>query len=195
MKNYNKLFFSLLLVICINSLSFAQPAETVSAGEIIFNDSFVNSESFNKVYLLRSGENVVIKNLCTSDDVAIGLKSFLDVSNRLALVYQRRDSLSLKIITEYEKIDKTIGNVSLGLTMISDSLRKVSDLNLQPSILLLDDSNKKLESSNKQLDDAVLKLDEINSDLNKIQISNIWKYLGFALGGVAVGVLIGGLAF
>lgn len=187
-----KIFLFLLLPAWISII--AQPVETRSAGEIVFDDAFLNG-NFNKVFLLQSGEHVIIKNMCSAEEIAIGVKNYLDISNKLAMIYQRRDSLSLRIITEYEKIDATINNVSSGLRTISDSLRKVSELNLQPSILLLDDSNRKLESSNKQLDDAMVKLDEINSDLNKIRLTNIWKYLGFSLGGLAVGVLVGGLAF
>lgn len=193
MKNHFIAVLNLLLVISCYSV-FSQDVETRSVGEISFNDAFIN-ESFNKIYLLKPGENVSLKNLCSSADIAIGLKDYVDISSRLALVYQRRDSLSLRIITEYEKIDKSINILSSGLKMISDSLQKVSSINLQPSITLLSDSNRKLEDSNKQLDSAMIKLDEINSDLNKIELTNIWKYVGFGALGLALGIAIGAVAF
>ena len=194
MKKFFNLIICLLFILGIHSVLFAQQAETRSVGEIKFDDDVINS-GFNRVYLLQPGENVIIKNLCSKEEIAIGSKNFLEISNRLALVYQRRDSLSLRIISEYEKIDKTIGNVSAGLAMISDSLRRVSELNLQPSIDLLGDSNKKLENSNTQLSDAVNNLNSINSDLSKLHFKNIWENAGYALGGVLVGVIVGAIIF
>ncbi len=194
MKIYKILVLNLFLFVVINYIIFAQPAVTTSAGEIIFNDNILNGE-FNRVYLLQSGKHVIVKNLCSSEEIAIGLKNYLDISNKLAIVYQRRDSISLRIINEYEKIDKTIDNISLNLRMVSDSLNKVSELNLQPSINSLNDSNSKLESSNKKLGSAVERLDEINSDLSKIHLKNIWENTGYALVGVLIGILIGGAVF
>jgi hypothetical protein len=188
------ILISILILVALNSIILAQQVESTSAGEIIFDDSILN-QGFNKVYLLQSGEHVTVKNLCSSEEIAIGLKNYLDISNKLAIVYQRRDSISLKIITEYGKIGKAIDNISLDLRMVSDSLKKVSELNLQPSINSLNDSNSKLESSNKQLGSAVERLDEINSDLNKIHLKNIWENAGYALAGVLIGVLIGGAFF
>jgi hypothetical protein len=194
MKIYSNIILAALLVINFSSLNFSQEVETRSVGEISFNDAFVN-ESFNKIFLLKPGENVTLKNFSTSTDIAIGLKDYVDISSRLALVYQKRDSISLRIVTEYEKLDESIADLSSGLKIISDSLQKVSAINLQPSIILLSDSNRKLESSNKQLDNALVKLDEINSDLNALQWTNIWKYLGFGALGLAVGIAIGAAAF
>ncbi|HVO72834.1 MAG TPA: hypothetical protein VMT35_02325 [Ignavibacteriaceae bacterium] len=194
MKIRITLIQNLFFILILTSSVLPQNVETKSAGEISFDDAFVK-DSFNKIYLLEPGEKVSLKNLCTSTQIAIGLKDYIDVSSSLALVYQKRDSLSLRIVTEYEKIGKSIDDLSLGLRMISDSLQKVSSINLQPSITLLSDSNRKLEDSNKQLDNAMLKLDEINSDLNKIQLTNIWKYLGFGALGLAVGIVIGAVAF
>lgn len=193
MKSYT-ILIAVIFLVALNSIIWAQPAETASAEGIIFSDSMVN-QGFNKVYLLQPGKNVTIKNLCSSEEIAIGLKDYLDVSNKLAIVYQKRDSISLKIITEYEKIDQTVNNISLDLTKFSDSLKKVSELNLQPSINSLNDSNSKLESSNKQLGSAIERLDEINSDLNKIHLKNIWENTGYILIGVLLGVLIGGTVF
>ncbi len=193
MKIYFVFLVSLLVFSC-SPILFSQEVETRSVGEISFNDAFVN-ESFNKIFLLKPGENVSLKNLCTSTEIAIGLKDYVDISSRLALVYQKRDSISLRIVTEYEKLDESIADLSSGLKMISDSLQKVSAINLQPSIVLLSDSNRKLENSNKQLDNALIKLDEINADLNTLQWTNIWKYLGFGALGLAVGIAIGAAAF
>jgi hypothetical protein len=193
MKKYF-LFIAINLLLFSSPILFPQQIETRSVGEISFNDAFIN-ESFNRIFLLKPGENVTLKNLSTSTDIAIGLKDYVDISSRLALVYQKRDSISLRIVTEYEKLDESISDLSSGLRTISDSLQKVSAINLQPSIILLSDSNRKLENSNKQLDNALIKLDEINSDLNTLQWTNIWKYLGFGALGLAIGIAVGAAAF
>jgi hypothetical protein len=193
MRTYTTLI-PILVFVVLSSIIRAQPVETTSAGEIIFDDSMLN-QAFNTVYLLQSGEHVIVKNLCSSEEIAIGLKDYLDISNKMAIVYQKRDSVSLRIITEYEKIDKAINNISTDLRAVSDSLKKISELNLQPSINSLNDSNSRLESSNKQLYNAVERLDEINSDLSKIHLKNIWENAGYALVGILIGALIGGAVF
>jgi hypothetical protein len=175
----------ILLLVCNNLFLPAQSAGTRSAGEITFNDHILNNE-FNKVYLLQPGENVIVNNI-SSAEIAIGLKNYFDVSNKLALTYLNHDSLSLKIISEYEKLDETVNRINFGLNMISENLQKA---NLQPSIGLLERSNAALESSNKQIDSAVEKLNEINSDLTHIQFANLWSILAAGIIGFAAGAII-----
>ncbi len=186
MKFYNKLFLSILFFTGINSFISAQQVNTKSAGEISFKDDLLNP-GFNKVYLLQPGEHVVISNLCSSEEIAIGLKNYFDLSNKLAIEYQERDSLSIKLINEYAKMDETITKIHLGLRNISASLKKV---NLQDPITLLGKSNETLENSNKQLDNAVVKLNEINSDLNGLQFANLWSILAAGIIGFIAGALI-----
>lgn len=186
MKLYNKLQFLVLFFTGFTPLLFSQSIRTISAGEITFNDTNLRKE-FNKVYLLQPGEFVIVKNLCSSEEIAIGLKNYFDISNKLALTYQNRDSLSLKIITEYEKIDRTVSNINSGLNRISDNLQKV---NLHSSIELLEKSNATLNSTNKQLDSAVVKLNEINSDLTGVQFANLWSILAAGIIGFIAGALV-----
>lgn len=185
MKTYYQLILALIYVFFSLPVD-AQSIKSKSAGEVIFNDSNLTRE-FNKIYLLQSGEFVIVKNLCSSEEIAICLKKYFDISNKLALTYQSQDSLSSKIIDEYKKIDQTVSNINLGLNTISEQLQKV---NLRPSINLLEKSNATLESSNRQLDSAVVKLNEINSDLTGIQFANLWSILAAGIAGFIAGALV-----
>ncbi len=187
MKSFYKLFFLFSICISFNPLTSAQSIKTISAGEITFQDSNLESE-FNKVYLLQPGEFVIVKNSCSSEEVAIGSKNYFDVSNKMALAFQSRDSISLKIISEYQRINREISSVEFSLKLVSDNLEKID---LQSSINLLDKSNQTLENSSGQLDSAVVKLNEINSDLNSVWFTN---YLSIFIAGL-VGFIAGGLIF
>ena len=186
MKLYYIVMFLVLFCTCSTPLFFPQSIKTISAGEIIFDDAVLRKE-FNKVYLLQPGEYVIVKNLSASEEIAIESKNYFDISNKLALTYQNRDSLSVKIITEYEKIDRTVSNINSGLTAIEDNLQNI---NLQSSISLLEKSNATLEGSNRQLDSAVTKLNEINSDLNGVKFANLWSILAAGLVGFIAGALV-----
>jgi hypothetical protein len=186
MKLSFKLLSFVLFLTAFTPLLFSQSIKAVSAGEITFNDAVLSKE-FNKVYLLQPGEFVTVKNLSASGEIAIGSKNYFDISNKLALTYQSHDSLSLKIILQYEKIDSKIKTLNSGLTIISDDLQKI---NLTPSISLLEKSNATLENSNKELDSAVAKLNEINSDLTGVQFANLWSILAAGIIGFITGSLV-----
>jgi hypothetical protein len=186
MRLYYKLTITFLLYIFFTPLLFSQSIKSVPAGEIAFNDTVLFKE-YNKVYLLQPGEYAVIKNLCTSEEIAIGSKKYFDISNKMALAYQDRDSLTIKIISEYQKLNLAINNLEFNLKMIRDNLRSAD---LQPSIELLDKSNIILKHSNRKLDNAVTKLNEINSDLTGFQFANLWRILAAGLAGFIAGALI-----
>ncbi|MFZ0454262.1 MAG: hypothetical protein WCE54_07515 [Ignavibacteriaceae bacterium] len=186
MKLIYLLSLGFLLSIVVSNLSPAQQKSSKDVPEISFNDNTIDN-GFNRIFLLMPGEQIIINNLCSSEEIAIGFKSYVDISNKLALFYQNSDSISLKIISEYKNIDHTINNIGIGLKMISDDLHKV---NLQRSIELLNKSGVTLENSNKKLEDAVEKLNEINSDLTGFYFGNLWSILIAGIAGFAAGALI-----
>lgn len=186
MKLFDKFTTMVLTCIFIAPLSFSQSVKTISAGEITFDDAVLNKE-FNKVYLLQPGEFVYIKNLCSSEEIAIGLKNYFDISNKMALAYRDRDSLSVKIISEYQKLNLAVNNLEFKLKTVKENLRSAD---LQPSILLLDKSNTTLNNSNNKLDDAVAKLNEINSELNGFKFANLWYIISAGIAGFIAGALI-----
>jgi hypothetical protein len=186
MKSYNKLLFLFLIFAIYNPLLFSQSTKTISAGEITFNDTSLNKE-FNKVYLLQPGAFVVVKNLCLSEEIAIGLKNYFDISNKMALAYQDRDSLTIKIISEYQKLNLAVNNVEFRLKTIKDNLHSAD---FQSSLELLNKSSVILQNSNKQLDNAVVKLNDINSDLSGFQFADLWSILVAGLAGFIAGAII-----
>ena len=183
---YYQLTITFLIYIFFTPLLFSQSIKTIPAGEITFNDTVLNKE-FNKVYLLQPGEYTIIKNLCTSEEIAIGSKKYFDISNKMALAYQDTDSISLEIISEYKKVNQAINNFNFRLKLINDNLRLAD---LQSSIELLDKSSATLKSSNKQLDNAVVKLNDISSDLNGYQFPNMWYIISAGIVGFITGAIV-----
>jgi hypothetical protein len=186
MKSLYNLFILFSIYTFCSPLLLAQSIKTISAGEIIFKDVNLKNE-FNKVYLLQPGEFVIVKNLCSSEEVAISSKNYFDVSNKMAIALQSRDSVSMKIISEYQRISREISSAEFGMKLISDNLRTID---LHSSINLLDKSNQTLEISSRGLDSAVVKLNEINSDLNGFQFINFLSIITAAIAGFAAGALI-----
>lgn len=181
--------FQVYVFLIFNCICHAQPSNLHSLSEIRFNDCNA-ADQFNKVYLLGSGEEVIVKNYCT-EEIAIGLRKYLDISTNLAFIYQQRDSITIGLISQYKSIDSVVSDISDSLTLISGKLKNISDINLQPSIERLDSSSNKLKDSNAQLDSAKKRLDEIKSDLETIQIKNFLKDLLYGSVCIFGGVLLG----